>query len=104
MKRFIKIAEANGWSITDDGDNIELSQYSPKGRDFSFIIEHTEDYDDATRAVYNAWTDFDASYETYIWLDESGHGTNGAPYTLEAVLEDSKAIEKMIHTLWYKLN
>lgn len=53
------------------------------------LIEHLEDY----------YEDFDVDYETYIWLDQWGHGKNGAPYRLRAVLEDSEAIEKMVEAL-----
>lgn len=78
----------------------EFSKFSPAGRDFSFsaemkcaninsLIEHLEDY----------YEDFDVDYETYIWLDQWGHGKNGAPYRLRAVLEDSEAIEKMVEAL-----
>ena len=38
-------------------------------------------------------------YETYIWLDQWGHGKNGAPYRMRTVLEDSEAIEKMVEKL-----
>ena len=78
----------------------EFSKFSPAGRDFSFsaemkcsninsLVEHLEDY----------YEDFDVDYETYIWLDQWGHGKNGAPYRLRAVLEDSEAIEKMVEAL-----
>ena len=53
------------------------------------LIEHLEDY----------YEDIDVDYETYIWLDQWGHGKNGAPYRLRAVLEDSEAIEKMVEVL-----
>lgn len=32
--------------------------------------------------------DFDVSYETYLWLDECGHGKNGAPYDMKDVYEN----------------
>ena len=45
--------------------------------------------------------DYDVSYETYLWLDNTGHGKNGAPYELEDVLEDIKACEQYIKdTTW----
>lgn len=28
------------------------------------------------------------SYETYIWLDDTGHGRNGAPYDMIDVYND----------------
>ena len=53
------------------------------------LIENIEEY----------YEDFDVDYETYIWLDQFGHGRNGAPYRMRAVLEDMEATEKMIEEL-----
>ena len=33
---------------------------------------------------------YDVSYETYIWLDNEGHGTNGAPYDMLECYKDSE--------------
>ena len=102
----ITCAEAEGWKVDasiyykEMTSYFEFSKFSPAGSDFSFsaemkcaninsFIEHLEDY----------YEDFDVDYETYIWLDQWGHGKNGAPYSLRAVLEDSEAIEKMVEAL-----
>lgn len=53
------------------------------------LIENIEEY----------YEGFDVDYETYIWLDQFGHGRNGAPYRMRAVLEDMEATEKMIEEL-----
>ena len=37
--------------------------------------------------------------ETYLWLDNRGHGKNGAPYRMRDVLEDMEAAEKMVEDL-----
>ena len=34
--------------------------------------------------------EFDESRETYVWMDEEGHGRRGAPHNLRAVLDDTK--------------
>lgn len=49
--------------------------------------------------IDNYYEGFDVDSETYIWLDQFGHGRNGAPYRMRAVLEDMKATEKMIEEL-----
>ena len=102
----ISCGESEGWKVEasiyykEQKSYFEFSKFSPAGRDFSFsvemkcaninsLIEHIEDY----------YEDFDVDYETYIWLDQWGHGKNGAPYRLRAVLEDSEAIEKMVGEL-----
>lgn len=102
----VKCAEDEGWKVDagiyykEQKAEFEFCKFSPAGRDFSFraemkcaninsLIEHIEDY----------YEDFDVDYETYIWLDQWGHGKNGAPYRLRTVLEDSEAIEKMVGEL-----
>ena len=42
---------------------------------------------------------FDVDSETYLWLDDNGHGTNGAPYRMRDVLEDMEAAERGIENL-----
>jgi hypothetical protein len=39
------------------------------------------------------------SYETYIWLDNFGHGKYGAPHELEDVLNDTKEAKRLIEEL-----
>lgn len=47
----------------------------------------------------NYYDDFDVDEETYLWLDNRGHGKNGAPYRMRDVLEDMEAAEKMVEDL-----
>lgn len=49
--------------------------------------------------IDNYYEGFDVDSETYLWLDQSGHGKRGAPYRMRAVLEDMEATEKMIEEL-----
>ena len=37
--------------------------------------------------------------EAYLWLDETGHGKNGAPYRMKDVVKDMEEAEKMIDRL-----
>lgn len=55
-------------------------------------------------SIHQAFDNFDVSYEAYIWLDNTGHGTNGAPYEMRGVLEDMEACEQMILDLYNELN
>lgn len=99
-KRFREIAEGLGWSVTIDGNDVELSQHSPAGQDFSFSIRKDRNY---IEQVYESYDGYDPSEETMLWVDSSGHGKNGAPYDLLDVLLDMKAIEKMLETLYMAL-
>ena len=118
-KRFEKvyeIAERNGWQADCYYVNNEtevcfsFEKYSPAGQDFYFSVsvpnEDDEDifYNNVADAIYEYWEDFDVSYETYIWLDETGHGRNGAPYDMKDLYEDMQACEDMTHDLWLALN
>ena len=118
-KRFenvYEIAERNGWQADCYYVNNEtevcfsFEKYSPAGRDLCFEVsvpnEEDEDtfYDNVADAIYTYWKDFDVCYETYIWLDETGHGRNGAPYDMKDLYEDMQACEDMTHDLWLALN
>ena len=46
------------------------------------------------------YNDFDVSYEAYLWLDNTGHGTNGAPHDMKAVYEDMEECEGFIYELY----
>ena len=79
-----------------------FSKMSPAGQDFNFEVDIGCDIEDFARNIYKTFMDYDISCETYLWLDNTGHGKNGAPFDLEDVLEDIKACEQYIqdaHTI-----
>lgn len=81
--------------MTSDG-TIEFFKRSPAGRDFSFCVNDVHSLPELSLGIYQAYENFDVSEETYLWLDDTGHGKRGAPYELEDVLEDVKACEQII--------
>lgn len=98
-----KIAEELGWTVTwdknDDGTKfVMFNQYSPAGQDFNIELEYETlgEIEDKLREYYD---NYDPSYEANLWLDEEGHGKNGAPYEMIDVYNDMKACEKMIDEL-----
>ena len=115
-KRFEKIceiAECEGWKAdyeyTDEKETMVIfsfEMYSPAGRDFCFEVSVPNEEDEYTLyynvadAIYTYFENFDVCYETYIWLDETGHGRNGAPYDMIDVYKDTESCEKMIGDLW----
>jgi len=87
---------ANGWHISDCSDNtFYFSKYSPAGQDFGFEVEG-DDVEEIADEIYKYYDDFDPSYEAYLWLDETGHGRNGAPYNMKDLYEDMEACQDMI--------
>lgn len=43
---------------------------------------------------------YDPEAETMLWLDNDGHGKNGAPFHMRDVLSDMEDCEKMIGQLF----
>lgn len=103
IERLITKINDLGWDVDIEGGNeYRLSKYSPYGQDFSITIEggsSTELIDE----IYEAYLDFDVSAEAYLWLDDTGHGRNGAPYEMKDVLADMEACEQMIIDLYREL-
>ena len=114
--KIYEIAESEGWQVnysyTDEKETMvsfSFEKYSPAAQDFSFEVsvpnEEDEDtfYEKVADAIYQYWDDFDVCYETYLWLDDTGHGKNGAPHNMKDLYEDMQACEDMIHDLWLAL-
>lgn len=98
VKRLIEIAKDEGWEVDYAHETAEFSKYSDYGQDFSFcigtndLIGNLDDYID----------NFDISEETYKWLDDSGHGANGAPYDMLDVYKDMEQCKEMMDALLYE--
>lgn len=96
-KKFIKIANDLGWSVTKDRYDIELQFYTDYGQDFSFSVNRNEDY---VKQVYNYYDSFDPSAEALLWCDDFGHGKNGAPYHLKDIIADMEEVEQKLEELY----
>lgn len=72
----------------EDGIVYSLRTFSPFGQDCYAEIDSENDADMFINNLRNYADDFDVSYEAYLWLDETGHGKNGAPYDMRDVYED----------------
>ena len=114
--KIYEIAEREGWQASYEYSdkketmvNFSFEKYSPAGQDFYFEVsvpnKEDEDtfYKNVAEAIGKYWEGFDVCYETYIWLDETGHGRNGAPYDMKELYEDMQACADMIHNLWLAL-
>lgn len=109
-ERVIQIAEENDWSVdVEDNQNgnytFEFRKYSPAGQDFSFCADMEDNnvwllIDN----IYERYSDYDCSEEAYLWLDNTGHGNNGAPYDMKDLYEDMEACEQMMLELHDKLS
>lgn len=106
----IRCAEINGWNVHTEkvpktGRTIfEFSRFTPAGQDFSFSATMVDDdLYSLVRDVGDYYDCFDPDTKTYLWLDSSGHGKNGAPHRMRDVLEDMEAVRKMIGYLYLSL-
>ena len=93
-----------GYHIEINNDTVTFYKTAPNGLDFSFEVDIGDDINDFSRNINEAFMDYDVSYETYLWLDNTGHGKNGAPYEMEDVLEDMKACEQYINDIAWIVN
>lgn len=104
IDKVIELAESLEWNVTVDGNDVDFQYYTNYGQDCHMNITLTEDFDKFTDEIYSYYENYDVSEETALWVDESGHGKNGAPYDIEDILNDMKEFESAIHELWKKLN
>ena len=108
--RIVEIAEENGWKVdveSNDGDDFsyEFSKYSPACQDFSFEAKMKNNNVYALLNDIKDYYDYyDCSYQTYLRLDNTGHGTNGTPYDMKDVYEDMEACKEMTFDLWKSLS
>lgn len=103
--KVIKQIEELGWNVNIEYDTVvELSKYSPAGKDFYMLIDTENNIDCFIENIYKYYDNFDVSYETYLWLDDEGHGVNGAPYDMREVYNDIEACKNNIYKLYQELN
>lgn len=105
-KQIEKAAEEAGWNVTigkrdkkyGGGYDIEFQMYTDFGQDVneSFYVKNLEDI---KHEVYERYQNFDPSEEASLWIDDTGHGKNGAPHDMEDVLNDMKEVENALDQL-----
>lgn len=106
IDKITEYAESNGWNVSINTKQekgivvFEFSKYTPAGQDFSFSATMKDNSLDSLVAdMEESYEGFDVDSEAYLWLDENGHGKNGAPYRMRDVLADMEEAEKSIGSL-----
>lgn len=98
-----RIAEKLGWNVSWEKQGNKkyatFQKYSPYGQDFFFDVYY-KNLDEVAVKIYEYYEDFDPSEEASLWLDETGHGKNNAPYKMGDVYKDMCDCEKMIEELY----
>lgn len=95
------------WNVNTNINNerkvveLSLERWSPAGRDICLDFEFKDNTtkEQISKEFIENYESYDVSYETYIWLDENGHGKNGAPYEMKGVLEDTMWVENELAEL-----
>ena len=82
---------------------VSLEIWTPAGRDvcLEFEFKDKTTKEQISKTIQEYYESYDVSYETYIWLDNEGHGKNGAPYEMEKVLIDTQWVENELAELAY---
>lgn len=110
FEEIVRLAKEIGWDTTTDEDKTEnysvftFTLIKPYQLDFSFSVEAENN------SVYSLLDNlahylsaYDVSKETYLRLDEQGHGKKGYPYDMEEVLKifnyREEEIEKLVEYL-----
>ena len=108
-ERIKEIAENQGFVVDivnncDGNYTFIFSKYSPAGQDFSFEADMEENNIQYLLDNINEYyLNYDCSEEAYLWLDDTGHGCNGAPYDMKDVYEDMQACEQYVFDLYHIL-
>lgn len=110
LPRIRNVASELNWRVDARAGILELAWISPEGKDFRAAIE-VSDIDLLVDRLSRYVSNFDVSKEAYLWLDNSGHGKNGAPYDMRDVYNDiesckismSKLLDKFLE-LWREMS
>lgn len=106
IEKLIEYIKRYNWWVQEEEVNedytiLMIGKYSPAGQDFSITVEAEENsVDSFLYNLFEKYSDFDVSYEAYLWLDSSGHGKDGAPYDMKDLYEDMEWCQEEILNLW----
>lgn len=97
-KKLLAMIEDADFSVTVYENEFEFGKYSTEGHDFSFsiFIEPEDTLESINFKIREYYEDYDVSEEAALWIDNTGHGKNGAPYELEDILDDMKECKSFI--------
>lgn len=106
-KKIEREAEKLGWNVEwyENGGEpwVSFETYSPQEQDICIECP-CKRLSDIVEWIFNEWDNYDPSYEASLWLDNTGHGKNGAPYKMGDVYKDMCDTENMIYDLYSSLN
>jgi hypothetical protein len=93
--------EEHEFSVELESDGVyRFYKYSYEGQDFSFAVDIGETMQEFADNILEYHNGFDVSEEAYYWLDNTGHGANGAPYDMRDVYNDMEECKGFIYELY----
>lgn len=98
--KLVSVIEENGFSILESNPGtFRFEKRSPCGQAFEIAVD--SNYITNLPEALLAYFDFyDPSYEAYLWLDDTGHGKNGAPWCMGTVYADMVECKNYIWRLY----
>jgi hypothetical protein len=99
LERVIELAEAEDISVSVDDGWISFRFYTSAGQDVNVDIPLVDTQGELADKLWEYAIGYDPSEEASLWLDESGHGKNGAPYDMIDVYNDMVEAKKTIERL-----
>lgn len=104
------VSKLDKWnSVTfskDEDSNKVLFTFTPvlSGNYDGATELEAENLDELKAEARSYAADYDPDYQTYIWLDESGHGKCGAPYRMLDVHSQMEELQDALEDLAIGLN
>lgn len=83
----------------ESDDYYRISKYTPAGQNWGIELVINDNIEKVYKDLRSIYNSFDPSEEAYCWLDNTGHGTNGAPYEMVDVYNDMVECKKYINEL-----
>lgn len=100
-EKLIEKIEEAGFNVEYGDKNLYyFRKFSSAGHDFYFEINTGDSIEIFAQNALKCYNEFDVSEEAYLWLDNSGHGKNGAPYDMKDVYEDMEECGEFIKELY----
>lgn len=96
--------KVSDWQSNGNSYSCEIQKYSPAGQDCNFILQCEKDNPaSVSEAFKELYENYDPDKETMLWVDADGHGKNGAPYRLSAVVKDMESVESDLRDAYVQM-
>lgn len=101
------LANLNGWECCYEDEDSNTVLFSFVCTDHSGSMDTTQEFsvgsfEELIKRITELAEDYDPEYETYLWLDDTGHGKNGAPYSMRAILDEKEEYLSELESLAYQ--